>query len=237
MWMGYEIDKCISNLKKWRCFNYIVKDKDGQGRKRVRCSKSKSYKFGTWFGRSNITIEEILLLTYEILIWQRTDDIMQQYNFSSSTMCDWRNFVNERIVEYMESKCNTEKICGEGCIVQVDESKFGKRKYHKGRKVDGQWVFGDIERGTGRMFLVPVEDRKKPTLHRYICQYIEKGSTIYSDCWKCYYGLKRTSCGERQPPSDINIQFFCIYFKLILKKQGCIFLPLINVITAFLLKI
>ena len=39
------------------------------------------------------------------------------------------------------------KIGGEGKIVEIDESKFGKRKFHRGRRVDGVWVFGGVERG------------------------------------------------------------------------------------------
>jgi len=40
----------------------------------------------------------------------------------------------------------SEQIGGVGMRVEVDESKFGRRKYHTGRRVDGVWVFGGIER-------------------------------------------------------------------------------------------
>ena len=40
---------------------------------------------------------------------------------------------------------NSEKLGGEGKVVQIDESKVGKRKYHRGHRVEGQWVFGGIE--------------------------------------------------------------------------------------------
>jgi len=42
---------------------------------------------------------------------------------------------------------SSEKLGGPGKIVEIDESKFGRRKYHRGHHVDGQWVFGGIERG------------------------------------------------------------------------------------------
>ncbi|KAF8794392.1 hypothetical protein HNY73_002379 [Argiope bruennichi] len=71
-------------------------------------------------------------------------------------------FINERILEYVEE--NSEKIGGVGKIVEVDESKFGKRKYNRGHRVEGQWVFGGVERGSGRTFLVAVHDRKAETL-------------------------------------------------------------------------
>ena len=42
--------------------------------------------------------------------------------------------------------------------IEIDESKFGKLKYNKGRRVEGVWVFGGIDRRTRECFLVPVED-------------------------------------------------------------------------------
>ena len=59
---------------------------------------------------------------------------------------------------------DSELIQGEGVVVEIDESKFGKRKYHKGRQVEGQWVFGGIDRESNRCFFVTVEDRSQRTL-------------------------------------------------------------------------
>lgn len=41
---------------------------------------------------------------------------------------------------------------GPGRTVEIVESKFGKRKYHQGKRVDGVWVFGGIERETKCFF-------------------------------------------------------------------------------------
>ena len=48
-------------------------------------------------------------------------------------------------------------------MVEIDESKFGKRKYNVGRVVEGQWVFGGICRETQQFFMVPVPDRTSDT--------------------------------------------------------------------------
>ena len=56
---------------------------------------------------------------------------------------DWDCFCREvcEIVLMEESS----KLGEPGKTVQIDESKIGKRKYHRGHHVEGQWVFGGIE--------------------------------------------------------------------------------------------
>ena len=41
---------------------------------------------------------------------------------------------------------NSEKIGGNGVEVEIGKSKFGKRKYYTGHRVEGQWVFGGREK-------------------------------------------------------------------------------------------
>ncbi|XP_015377233.1 PREDICTED: uncharacterized protein LOC107171498 [Diuraphis noxia] len=82
------------------------------------------------------------------------------------------------------------KIGGVDKIVEIDESKFGKRKYHRGHRVEGQWLFGGVERGSRKCFLIPVEFRDKNTLLAIIKEWILPGTTIISDCWKSYDCLK-----------------------------------------------
>ena len=50
-----------------------------------------------------------------------------------------------------------DKLGGPGMIVEIDEAKFGRRKYHRGCLVDGHWVLGGVERGTDNVFLSVVQ--------------------------------------------------------------------------------
>lgn len=66
---------------------------------------------------------------------------------------------------YNQSK----KIRGDDVIVEIDESKFGKRKFHKGHHVEGVWVLGLVERTIEKKILLfRVEDRSKNTLEEII---------------------------------------------------------------------
>ena len=75
--------------------------------------------------------------------------------------------------------------------MQIDESKFEKRKYHRGHDVEGQWVFGGIEEDSRGCFLVAVERRYEATLLPIIQKRIEPGTIIVSDCWKAYCNLEK----------------------------------------------
>ena len=88
-----------------------------------------------------------------------------------------------KFAKYLYLK-NGEKLGGEGKFVQIDESKFGKRKYHWGHHVEGQWVFGGIEENSRKCFLVAVEKRDEAKLLPIIQKWIAPGAIIVSDCWR-----------------------------------------------------
>lgn len=46
------------------------------------------------------------------------------------------------------------KIGGPGKVVQIDESKFGRRKYNRGRHIEGHWVIGMLEDGSDDLRLI-----------------------------------------------------------------------------------
>ena len=84
-----------------------------------------------------------------------------------------------------------EVLGGGGKTVQIDESKIGKSKYHRGHVVEGQWAFGGIEEDSRKSFIVTVEDRKEETLLALIKKWIRPGTLIVSDCWKGYINLEK----------------------------------------------
>lgn len=102
-----------------------------------------------------------------------------------STDVDWASFCRE--VCEVTVMNESERIGGPGIVVQIDESKFAKRKYNVGHRVTGGWVFGGHEkRQQKKVFMVPVENRTADTLLGIIQRWIAPGSIIWSDCWKLY---------------------------------------------------
>jgi hypothetical protein len=77
------------------------------------------------------------------------------------------------------------KIGGPNKTVEIDESKFGTRKYHRGHllRVSGCLA---VSNETGNTFLVPIKDRTTDTLMAVIRDWIEPGTTVISDCWGAY---------------------------------------------------
>lgn len=134
-------------------------------------------------------MKQIVKLTYYSVYDFPNDFISRELRIGSDhTVVDWKNFSREVCLSIL--KLDNEKNGGTGRTVEIDESKFGKRKYHRGKRVDGVWVFGGIERETKKCFFEVVEDRSANTLIPIIKKYILPGTTILSDCWKAYSSIE-----------------------------------------------
>ncbi|KAL1130585.1 hypothetical protein AAG570_011831 [Ranatra chinensis] len=155
----------------WRCRKKLS---DGQ-----KCDSSRSIRRGTWFTGSHLDLRTILAL--EIIQRTPRKKFVADLEVSPTTVTDWTQFVRETFVDYLENHSGS--IGGPGKIVEIDESKFGRRRYNRGHYVEGQWVLGGIERHTNKMFLVAVHNRSSQTLTDCIRQWVLPGTTIYIDCW------------------------------------------------------
>ena len=84
---------------------------------------------------------------------------------------------------------------GDPILVEIDESKYFHRKYHRGQWREGHWVFGRIERESRNCFLVEVPDRRAATLIPIIQQHILPGTHIISDGWAAYANIDQINGG------------------------------------------
>lgn len=168
----------------WRCTNRRC----GQYRKRI------SARIGTWFEGSHLAIEKIILITYCFVRRKSNVEAIHESALvdeetSSETICDWFTYCMEACCQIVAR--NRNRIGGPGLTVEIDEAKFGKRKFNRGRLVDGVWVLGGICRETRESFLVPVLRRDRETLIPIIINHVAPGTTIMTDCWRSYQTLNQ----------------------------------------------
>ncbi|XP_047526406.1 uncharacterized protein LOC125063808 [Pieris napi] len=152
---------------------------------------------GTFFENIKIELVHVFYLLYAFsqnwsyLTTMREDPYKDDRlkSLSRVTICDWYSYCRETIVIYQMDKTQAVgKIGGPGKIVQIDESKFGKRKYNRGRHIEGYWVLGMIEDKSEdlRLEVCPNNIRSADILLPLIQKHVEVGTIIHTDFWKAY---------------------------------------------------
>ena len=68
-------------------------------------------------------------------LWSTMTPLKKELQISEPTGVDWFNFIRDVCAEYF--KQNPVVIGGPGIEVEIDESKFGRRKYNRGRWQEG----------------------------------------------------------------------------------------------------
>lgn len=174
------VDNSTVDKYRWFCDNYVVQRKQ----KRTRCNFKKSIRSGTFFAKSHLSLGVILKFIH---FWVHNTPLnVTSFNLhiAAQTGVDFANFCREVVYDQMVLHSNP--LGGPGSHVEIDESKFGRRKYNRGHRVQGQWVFGGFQRESGEIFMVPVETRDRSTLLPIIEKWILPGTTIHSDFWRAY---------------------------------------------------
>jgi hypothetical protein len=128
-----------------------------------------------------------MFLAYDVVSRVPAHIFQGEHRFSPTIMADWNQFCRQTMLGYLDG-CS-ERIDDPNKSFEIEESKFGRRKYHRGHLAKGQWVFGGAERHSGKTFPVPLPDRSAGTLMAVVEAWIEPGTTVISDCWTAYRDL------------------------------------------------
>ncbi|XP_049302123.1 uncharacterized protein LOC125775506 [Bactrocera dorsalis] len=168
---------------------------------------------GTWFEGVKISFPHVFYIMY-CFAHRFTREGIYRENYvsvgtklSSATISDWYSYCREAVVIFqLDHQEFKGKIGGPGKVVQIDESKFGKRKYHKGRRVEGHWVLGMIEDGSEDLRLEVCSDnvRSAEVLIPLIRKHVHEGTTIRTDFWRAYeclpeYGYNHEKVNHSDP--------------------------------------
>lgn len=152
------------------------------------CRKRISLFSGTIFSKSRLKCNEVMHMAYLWLSGCNNSTIMNMNGHSKQCISNFITLFRQVVATSLETDDTV--IGGEGIIVEIDESKFGKRKYNRGHRVEGVWVIGGVERSAQRlMFAEVVERRDAVTLMEVISRHVASGSIVYTDLWRGYSDL------------------------------------------------
>ncbi|XP_017492738.1 PREDICTED: uncharacterized protein LOC108380853, partial [Rhagoletis zephyria] len=156
-------------------------------------AKSVSRAKGTWFENAHVSLPHIFYMTY-CFAQRFSHHTVRLENYvggplSSRTITDWNSYCRETIVLYqLDQQQSAGKIGGPGKVVQIDESKFGKRKFNKGNINLNRWIMSLIEDGSEdlRLVVCPENVRSAEVLIPLIQKHVVEGSIIRTDFWRAY---------------------------------------------------
>ncbi|KAF8772021.1 hypothetical protein HNY73_019370 [Argiope bruennichi] len=139
---------------------------------------SRSVRKGSWFAGSHLSIRDILKLTNKGLGQFMQKHNMAELDLTDKTVTDRCSFCREVCQTVLIEESTV--IGGVGSTVEIDESKFGKMKYGRGRTSEE---------------LVSV-----------LKEWVLPGTEIISDCWKAYDCLKDEGFTHLQVQQNLHFK-------------------------------
>lgn len=179
------------------------------------CGKCKDHiavSRGSIFEDANLPIGKVLMLalcfsrsyTYEesqVSCIFTVDEVRP----ARTTVAHWFAIFRDRLIDHVTEMVDAGgQIGGPGNIVQIDEALIGRRKYNRGRVVQGTWVLGMVD-SHGEVRLEICERRNAATLIEIIQRHVHPGSEIHTDGWRAYRGL--TALGYTHRTVNHSVEF------------------------------
>lgn len=196
----FDEEKCISFLKEIdviiqpnecsHCGGKIKETKKLFKCTQTQCRKSKSIFENTFFKKSHLKCNEVMYLGYLWLTKCTNQTIQMQTGHCRETIAAYKLYFRQLITDMIEP--DDKIIGGNGIIIEVDETKIGKRKHNRGHIVEGAWVIVGVERTAERLvFAEVVERRDAETIKDVFERHVAIGSILYTDEWKAYETVAR----------------------------------------------
>lgn len=130
-----------SRYPRWRCNGIIIDNITGN-----RCCNGREItaRRESFFSNKKISVRQVMAILYgwslQMRISRIADFAQCTIDTVKRTILDWYQMIQEDI---QENDCVIGGIDAEGnpIVVEIDESKFGKRKYNRGHHVEGKLPF------------------------------------------------------------------------------------------------
>jgi hypothetical protein len=152
---------------------------------RRSCNVEFSQRKHTLFYGSQLNCAQILHLAYVWLNRCSQTQAINQTGNSPNTVTTFYKHFRQLVASTLDDEDT--QIGGPGIIVEVDETKLGKRKYNQGHRVDGVWIVAGVEKTVERkIFLMKVQNRSAETLLGIISTHVKPGSIIHTDMHRGY---------------------------------------------------
>eukprot|EP00731_Ephydatia_muelleri_P030038 Em0021g561a len=110
----------------------VNKEEMGWRCPRKGCRLEVALRSGTFFEGSKLGIEKIMRMVYLWSVKTPLVKMKEEIEVAAQTAVDWYNFICDVYAQYFIHHPTI--IGGLGVEVEIDESKFGKRKYNRGRQ-------------------------------------------------------------------------------------------------------
>ena len=165
--------------------------KDGVCFRCSSCSRRRSIRGTTWMSDSNMTIRQLSLL---LACWCAQKGIDETWELTGASrvtvMRRFAEFRDYAETTYRQDISNNPLGGGPGHTCQVDESLFGKAKYHVGRQLaTQQWAIGVYDPDNRRVAVELTPDRTAESLLGFIASTVTNVTTVHTDQWRAYNNL------------------------------------------------
>lgn len=144
----------------------------------------KSVRCGSFFNGSKLAMPSIMIITYLWTLQLPSYYIALEAKVNVNTVTEWSQFCRDVCLEICVD--DSEMIGGQEVIVEMDESKFSRRKFSHSHEVKGSWIYCGVEKISKKSFFKIVEVPSKDELLAVIREFILPGTVIVSNCWVTY---------------------------------------------------
>lgn len=152
------------------------------------CKGDRSIRHNSFFSLSRLSLPQLVELCYWWSTNARQAIVQREVGISKPTIIDWFQFIRDICMSWVID--HPVIMGGPGVVVEIDESKFFHRKYHRGHYREGHWVLGIVQRDSTNCVMVEVPDRRAATLLPIIMDHVLPGTRIITDEFASYNQLQ-----------------------------------------------